>query len=216
MSAEDIHHQITEVYGTEAISDIKVRNGLRSLKGGRRNVPDEERSDRPSVITDGLVQPVETKIRENSRFTINNLLLEFPDVSRSVVYKIETEDLNFKKLCSRWDIPWNYFVSNSPPDMGLGDESGPYAQTKDRTPIDADLREQILKLGPYQPEGNFHKDAKGRSFHHIITVSYPRQDKWSKGNGCANQHDFMLLTVRYVGFSLIEQVCILKKPCVKV
>ncbi|GFY33639.1 hypothetical protein TNCV_4593511 [Trichonephila clavipes] len=32
------------------------------------------------------------------------------------------------------------------------------------TPIDADLREQILKLGPYQPEGNFQKDAKGRNF----------------------------------------------------
>ncbi|GFV99107.1 hypothetical protein TNCV_1510831 [Trichonephila clavipes] len=32
------------------------------------------------------------------------------------------------------------------------------------TPIDADLREQILKLGPYQPEGNFQKDVKGRSF----------------------------------------------------
>ncbi|GFT09120.1 hypothetical protein TNCV_4105701 [Trichonephila clavipes] len=32
------------------------------------------------------------------------------------------------------------------------------------TPIDADLREQILKLSPYQPEGNFQKDAKGRSF----------------------------------------------------
>ncbi|GFS88866.1 putative endonuclease-reverse transcriptase [Trichonephila clavipes] len=32
------------------------------------------------------------------------------------------------------------------------------------TPIDADLREQILKLGPYQPEGNFQKDANGRSF----------------------------------------------------
>ncbi|GFW21788.1 hypothetical protein TNCV_1235131 [Trichonephila clavipes] len=32
------------------------------------------------------------------------------------------------------------------------------------TPIDADLREQILILGPYQPKGNFQKDAKGRSF----------------------------------------------------
>ncbi|GFT39992.1 hypothetical protein TNCV_12341 [Trichonephila clavipes] len=30
--------------------------------------------------------------------------------------------------------------------------------------IDADLREQILKLGPYQPEGNFQKEAKKRSF----------------------------------------------------
>ncbi|GFU74941.1 transposable element Tc3 transposase [Trichonephila clavipes] len=32
------------------------------------------------------------------------------------------------------------------------------------TPIDADLREEILKLGPHQREGNFQKDAKGRSF----------------------------------------------------
>ncbi|GFY39025.1 hypothetical protein TNIN_118121 [Trichonephila inaurata madagascariensis] len=36
------------------------------------------------------------------------------------------------------------------------------------------------------------------AFHHLIIVSYPRQDKRSKGNGCAIQHDFMLLTVRYV------------------
>ncbi|GFY47399.1 hypothetical protein TNIN_79701 [Trichonephila inaurata madagascariensis] len=36
------------------------------------------------------------------------------------------------------------------------------------------------------------------AFHHVIKVSYPRQDKRSKGNGCAIQNDFMLLTVRYV------------------
>ncbi|GFS82017.1 hypothetical protein TNCV_1790851 [Trichonephila clavipes] len=63
------------------------------------------------------------------------------------------------------------------------------------TPIDADLREQILKLGPYQPDGNFQKDAREGAFHHLIIVSYPRQDKRSKRNGCAIQHDFMLLTV---------------------
>ncbi|GFT33954.1 uncharacterized protein TNCV_4384211 [Trichonephila clavipes] len=34
------------------------------------------------------------------------------------------------------------------------------------------------------------------AFHHLIIVSYPSQDKRSKGNGCAIQHDFMLLTVR--------------------
>ncbi|GFX18808.1 hypothetical protein TNCV_4143291 [Trichonephila clavipes] len=33
------------------------------------------------------------------------------------------------------------------------------------------------------------------AFHHLIIVSYPRQDKRSKGNGCVIQHDFMLLTV---------------------
>ncbi|GFV46903.1 hypothetical protein TNCV_1270211 [Trichonephila clavipes] len=39
---------------------------------------------------------------------------------------------------------------------------------------------------------------KEGAFHHLIIVSYPRQDKRSKGNGCAIQHDFMLLTVRPV------------------
>ncbi|GFY12140.1 uncharacterized protein TNCV_3096941 [Trichonephila clavipes] len=33
------------------------------------------------------------------------------------------------------------------------------------------------------------------AFHHLI-ASYQRQDKRSKGNGCAIQHDFMLLIVR--------------------
>ncbi|GFT97817.1 uncharacterized protein TNCV_4587251 [Trichonephila clavipes] len=47
------------------------------------------------------MQAVETKIRENRRFTITTLSLEFPDVSRSVVYKIGIEYLNLRKLCSR-------------------------------------------------------------------------------------------------------------------
>ncbi|GFV30164.1 hypothetical protein TNCV_96411 [Trichonephila clavipes] len=41
---------------------------------------------------------------------------------------------------------------------------GTHLSTHCSTPIGADLREQILKLGPYQSEGNFQKGAKGRSF----------------------------------------------------
>ncbi|GFX84710.1 HTH_48 domain-containing protein [Trichonephila clavipes] len=102
MSAAGIHRQITEACGTEAMSDSKVRKWVRKFKDGRTNVHEEDHSGLSSVITDDLIQVVETKIRENRRFTTNTLSLEFPDVSRSVVYKILTEDLNFKKLCSRW------------------------------------------------------------------------------------------------------------------
>ncbi|GFW97749.1 uncharacterized protein TNCV_1425121 [Trichonephila clavipes] len=45
---------------------------------------------------------IETKIRENRRFTLTTLSLKFTDVSRSVANKIVTEGLNFKKLRSRW------------------------------------------------------------------------------------------------------------------
>ncbi|GFW21209.1 histone-lysine N-methyltransferase SETMAR [Trichonephila clavipes] len=59
---------------------------VRKFKERRIRVHDEERSG--PVITDDLMQKaIETKIRENRRFTISNLSLEFPDISRSVVYK---------------------------------------------------------------------------------------------------------------------------------
>ncbi|GFV53563.1 hypothetical protein TNCV_1177591 [Trichonephila clavipes] len=38
------------------------------------------------------------------------------------------------------------------------------------------------------------------AFYHLIIISYPRQDKRSKRNGSAFQHDFMLLTVRFEKF----------------
>ncbi|GFX95216.1 histone-lysine N-methyltransferase SETMAR [Trichonephila clavipes] len=41
------------------------------------------------------MQAVETKIRKNRKITITTLSLEFPDVSRSVVYKIVTDFKNF-------------------------------------------------------------------------------------------------------------------------
>ncbi|GFX64606.1 uncharacterized protein TNCV_1671421 [Trichonephila clavipes] len=78
MSAADIHRQMTEVYGTETMSDSKVRKWVKKFKDERTNVYDEERSGRPSVITDDLMQPVETKIRENRKFTMTTLSLKFP------------------------------------------------------------------------------------------------------------------------------------------
>ncbi|GFW47239.1 hypothetical protein TNCV_56921 [Trichonephila clavipes] len=58
-------------------------------------------------------------------------------------------------------------------------------------------------------------------FHQLIIVSYPRQDKRSKGNGCAIQHNFMLLTVRSIenlrnNFANIkeEAIGLAKKWCI--
>ncbi|GFU47556.1 uncharacterized protein TNCV_2442861 [Trichonephila clavipes] len=91
--------------------DSKVRKWVRKFKDGRTNVPDEERSSRPSVITVDLMQTVEKEIRKNRRIMITTFPLEFPDVSRTVVYKIVTEDLDFKKLCSRW-VPRLYIAEH--------------------------------------------------------------------------------------------------------
>ena len=51
----DIHRQICEVYGENAISDGMVRKWVRKFNKGRDNLLDEPRSDRPSVVTGGHV-----------------------------------------------------------------------------------------------------------------------------------------------------------------
>ncbi|GFY03456.1 HTH_48 domain-containing protein, partial [Trichonephila clavipes] len=63
---------------------------------------DEERSGRPSVINDDLVELVWQRVMENRRFTITGLSSHFPQISRSLLHEIVTKHLLFKKLCVRW------------------------------------------------------------------------------------------------------------------
>ena len=93
VTAAEIHRQISEVYGRNAMSDSKVRKWVRAFKDGRENVHDEPRSGRPSVITEDLVNAVDEKVREDRRFTISTLALEFPNVSRTTLHKIVSENL---------------------------------------------------------------------------------------------------------------------------
>ncbi|GBM37056.1 hypothetical protein AVEN_228075-1 [Araneus ventricosus] len=65
-----------------------IRKWVRAFKYGHTNVHDEERSGRPSVITEDLVQKVDRKVRKNKRFTILSFSNEFPQVSRSVLHGI--------------------------------------------------------------------------------------------------------------------------------
>ncbi|GFW94737.1 HTH_48 domain-containing protein [Trichonephila clavipes] len=51
----DIHHQISEVYVENSMSDGMVRKWVRAFKDGRTNIHDEERSGRTSVIADELI-----------------------------------------------------------------------------------------------------------------------------------------------------------------
>ncbi|GBM54363.1 hypothetical protein AVEN_171088-1 [Araneus ventricosus] len=91
LSAADNHRQICEVYGPTAMCEGKVRKWVREFKAGRDNVHDDSRSGHPSVITDDMVASVEAKILENRRFTISTLSNDFPEVPRSVLYKIDND-----------------------------------------------------------------------------------------------------------------------------
>jgi hypothetical protein len=72
------------------------------FKNGRTNVHDEERSGRPSLVSDDLVQSVDQKICERRRFTISELSCEFPHISRTVLYEIITDRLGYHRFWTRW------------------------------------------------------------------------------------------------------------------
>jgi len=72
------------------------------FRNGRTDVHDAERSGQPSVITDALKQKVNRIIRENRHFTISKAYEQCPEVSRTFVYEIVNEHLQYRKICARW------------------------------------------------------------------------------------------------------------------
>jgi len=84
----EIHHQICQVYGDNVISGGMVRKWVRMFNEGRENVHDEARSGRPSLVNIDLVRKVKERVRDDRRFTISDLSLHFPQISRTLRYDI--------------------------------------------------------------------------------------------------------------------------------
>jgi len=82
----EIHHQICQVYGDNAMSDGMVRKWVWVFNEGRENVHDEARSGRPSLVNDDLVRKFNERVRDDRRFTISDLSLHFPHISRTLLY----------------------------------------------------------------------------------------------------------------------------------
>jgi len=80
-----IHHQICQVYDDNAMSDGMVRKWVRMFNGGRENVHDEAQSGRPSLVNDDLLCKVNERVHDDRRFTISDLSLHFPQISRTLL-----------------------------------------------------------------------------------------------------------------------------------
>jgi transposase len=91
-SAAEIHRRMSAVYGPNFMSDTYVREWCRKFHDGRTDMYDEGGQGRPSVVTDDLVQHVDKLVLKQHQFTISELLLEFPQVSRTVLYEIVTNN----------------------------------------------------------------------------------------------------------------------------
>jgi len=84
----EIHHQFCQVYGDNAMSDDMVRKWVRMFNEGRENVHDDARSGGPSLVNDDLVRKVNESVRDDRRFTISDLSLNFFHISRTLLYDI--------------------------------------------------------------------------------------------------------------------------------
>jgi len=80
----EIHHQMCQVFGDNAMSDGMVRKWVQMFNEGRENVHDEARVGRPSLVNDDLVRKVNERVRDDRRFTISDLSLQFPQISRTL------------------------------------------------------------------------------------------------------------------------------------
>ena len=78
MLPSEIHYQICQVYGGNAMSDGMVRKWVRMFNKGRENVHDESRSERPFLVNGDLVRKVNERVCDDRRFTISDLSLHFP------------------------------------------------------------------------------------------------------------------------------------------
>jgi len=85
------------VYGDNAMSDGMVRKWVRMFNEGRENVHDEARSGRPSLVNDDLLRKFNERVRDDRRFTISDLSLHFPQISRTLLYGIVSGHLGRRR-----------------------------------------------------------------------------------------------------------------------
>jgi transposase len=97
----EIHRQIVAVY-SEFMNRQNVTKWCRKFSEGWTDVNDGQRSGRPSLIPDGLLQKIEGEIRANRRRTIRELHNIITEVSKTILHEAVTENLEHRKLCARW------------------------------------------------------------------------------------------------------------------
>jgi len=83
----EIHKQIVAVYGN-VMNRQNVTKWCREFSKGRTDVHDEQRSGRPSLISDDLLQETEGKIHANRHVTIRELHHIIPKCLRQQFMKL--------------------------------------------------------------------------------------------------------------------------------
>ena len=82
--------------------DIKsIRKWCREFEFGRTEIHDEKLSGRPSTCKE-TVAKVEESMRKDRRVSLDNLCASISEVSRTIIYRILGDKLQYRKVSARW------------------------------------------------------------------------------------------------------------------
>ncbi|KAG5324957.1 SETMR methyltransferase, partial [Pseudoatta argentina] len=97
-----VYNEVKTAYGDKGMNRTSVFKWCREFKNGRTSVHDDQRSGRPSILTDDIVEKIENALRDDRRLTVDELSAMFPQISRSLLHETITETLGYRKLSARW------------------------------------------------------------------------------------------------------------------
>jgi hypothetical protein len=84
------------------MSDRRVREWYKKFRDGHTDMRDEGGQERHSIVADKLVQKVDQCLHGKCHFMISELSENFPQTSRTTLYRIVTDRLGYQKFCARW------------------------------------------------------------------------------------------------------------------
>ncbi|XKL67149.1 hypothetical protein PGB90_010569 [Kerria lacca] len=95
-----IAKRLKAIYGDKALFRVHVWKWCKRFQEGKTNLHDENRSGRPSIITEELVNSVQEHILNDRRLTISDLCNLYPDLSTSTMFDIVGGCLKYRKICA--------------------------------------------------------------------------------------------------------------------
>ncbi|KAG5316575.1 SETMR methyltransferase, partial [Pseudoatta argentina] len=98
----EVYNEVKTAYGDKGMNRTSVFKWCREFKNGRTSVHDDQRSGKPSILTDDIVEKIENALRDDRRLTVDELSAMFPQISRSPLHETITETLGYRKLSARW------------------------------------------------------------------------------------------------------------------
>ena len=90
--------EVKTAYGDKVMNRKSVFKSYHKFKNSRMSVHDDQRSRRPSIVTDEIMEKIENALRHDRRLTVNELSALFPQISRSLLHKTITKTLRYRKL----------------------------------------------------------------------------------------------------------------------